>query len=291
MTRRGAMGFAMGAAAVGLPGGALSAEGSPLLARAQEIESRLGARVGLSVTDTATGRRWRYRAAERFPLNSTFKAFAAGAVLARVDAGQDSLDRRLVFTRDMLVTYSPVTETRVGELGMTLGELCAAATMQSDNTAANLILGTLGGPEGFTDFMRRIGDRETRLDRWETMLNEARPGDPRDTTTPDAAAASLGTLVLGEALSRSSRQRLEAWMAANAVAGALLRANLPAGWRIADRSGAGGFGARSIIAVVWPTGRLPLVAAIYLTETAASFDARNRAIAELGRALFAEVAA
>jgi beta-lactamase class A len=257
----------------------------PLSRKLVEMESRLGARIGAAILDTGTGRQWLYRSDERFPLNSTFKAFACAGLLARVDAGKEDLGRAIVFKQSDLVTYSPITEKRVGGKGMTLFELCHAAMTLSDNTAANLVLDSLGGPEGFTAFAGSIGDTETRLDRRETELNEAKPGDPRDTTTPAAAARSLHDLVLGDILSQSSRQQLKAWLVGNEVGGPLLRASLPQGWQIGDRTGAGGYGSRSIIAVIWPPERKPVIAAIYLTGAQATMDERNATIAEIGNAL------
>jgi beta-lactamase class A len=251
-----------------------------------EIEARLDARVGVAIIDTKTGVRWTHRSDERFPLTSTFKAFACAGLLARVDAGAEALSRSLVFQASDLVTYSPVTENRVGS-GMTLAELCEAATSMSDNSAGNMILDSIGGPEGFTNFMRSIGDDVTRLDRRETALNEATPGDLRDTTTPNAIADSLQHLVLGGKLSSHSRHQLEIWLVGNKVGGPLLRAGLPDDWRIADRTGAGGYGSRSIVAVVWPPRREPVVVAIYITGTKASNEDRNVAIAEIGRTLAA----
>ncbi len=253
-----------------------------LAAKAVELERRLGARLGVAIVDTGSGETASHRSDERFPLNSTFKAFACAGLLARVDAGEESPERTVEFAQKDLVTYSPVTEKRVGGAGMTLAELCEAATATSDNTAANLVLHAIGGPQALTAFMRSVGDGETRLDRREPDLNEAAPGDPRDTTTPAAAAESLRKLVLGTALSQPSRRRLTEWLVGNTVGGPLLRASLPDGWRIADRTGAGGFGSRSVVAVVWPPDRAPLVAAVYLTGTAASMTDRNRAIAEIG---------
>ena len=249
-----------------------------------EIEARFGGRLGVAVLDTGTGREWGHRENERFPLNSTFKAFACAGLLARVDAKEETLQRKIPFQKSDLVTYSPVTEKHVGA-GMTLSKLCGAAMAMSDNTAANMVLKSLGGPESFTAYMRSIGDEKTRLDRWETELNEARPGDPRDTTTPAAALESLQKLVLGKGLSETSRSQLERWMIGNDVGGPLLRASLPKDWRIGDRTGAGGHGSRSIIAIIWPPKRKPVVVAIYLTETEASMEERNQAIAEIGSAL------
>lgn len=248
-----------------------------------EIEERLGARIGVAVLDTQSGQRWEHRGDERFPMSSTFKTLACGAVLARVDTGEEALDRRIRFAAGDVVTYSPVTEHRVGGDGMTLAELCEATITTSDNTAGNLILETLGGPGGLTEFMRSLGDTTTRLDRWETELNEATPGDPRDTTTPVAMADSLHALLFEESLSPPSRDQLKAWLVANTTGDAKLRAGLPRDWRIGDKTGGGGHGTNNDVAVIWPPGREPVIVSVYLTESDASFDDRNAAIAEIGR--------
>lgn len=251
----------------------------------KSVEERLGGRVGVAIYDDESGNRWEYRANERFPMSSTFKAFACGAVLAQVDAGEEDLTRIVSFGDNDLVSYSPVTKKRAGPAGMTVREICEAATAMSDNTAGNLILKSLGGPSGFTAYMRSIGDSVTQLDRWETALNESIPGDKRDTTTPVAAAASLRALIFENILSSTSKKQLTNWMLNDKVADQLIRAALPKGWRIADKSGAGGYGSRSIIAVIWPPERKPIIVAIFMTENTAQFALRNAAIAEIGAAI------
>ena len=216
---------------------------------------------------------------------STFKVLACAAVLARVDAGRESLDRRIRFAASDLVTYSPVTKGRVGGDGMTLAELCEAGITQSDNTAGNLILASLGGPSSVTAYARDLGDSVTRLDRTETSLNEAAPGDPRDTTTPRAMTANLQTLVVGTALSQPSSDQLTAWLVANQTGGAKLRAGLPRNWRVGDKTGGGDWGTTNDVAVIWPPGGKPVFVSVYITETKASFDVRNAAIAAVGRAV------
>ncbi len=248
------------------------------------VESRLKSRLGVSVLGEDGKALWNYKADERFPMSSTFKALAAAAVLAKVDAGKEDLARVVKFQQSDLVDYSPVTEKHVAD-GMTLAAICEAAVTISDNSAGNLMLGAIGGPEGFTAFMRSIGDDTTRLDRHETDLNEGVPGDPRDTTTPAAAAESLRKLILGDVLSEASRKQLADWMIADQVGGALLRAGLPKDWTIGDKTGAGGHGSRSIIAVIWPSNHAPVFAAVYITETESSFEDRNAAMAEIGAAL------
>lgn len=276
---------------IGLMGAAQVAKAEDsLIETVKMVEAQLDARIGVAMRDLTTGATWEYRADERFPMSSTFKSLACGAVLARADAGADDLQRRIEFSEGDLVSYSPVTEKNV-QTGMTLGELCEATITISDNTAGNLVLKAIDGPEGLTAFLRSIGDSVTRLDRWETDLNEAVPGDQRDTTTPNAMLTTLNELAFGTALSKGSQDQLIAWSKSQKVADALIRASLPTGWEIGDKSGAGGFGSRSITAIIWPPETGPVLAAIYMTENEADFPTRNAAIAEIGAAMVAAIEA
>ncbi|CAA9525235.1 MAG: Class A beta-lactamase [uncultured Sphingomonadaceae bacterium] len=263
--------------------------GDTLTATVARIEARTGGRLGVRVTDLATDQTWSHRGGERFPIASTFKAYSCGHLLSLVDKGQADLGKRVRVMAGDVLSYAPVTKNRVGG-DMTLAELCEATTSMSDNTAANLILRDTGGPEAFTRFMRSIGDETTRLDRYEPDLNVVGPGEVRDTTSPDAAAASLRSLILGDTLSDRSREQLKTWLVNNQVGGPLLRASLPKEWRIADRTGSGEYGSRGVVAVIWPEGnpvptRGPVVAAVYLTGTTLSLEERNTVIAEVGAAM------
>jgi beta-lactamase class A len=247
-----------------------------------DLERAHGGRLGVCVLNVASARRVEYRADERFAMSSTYKLLAAAFVLLRVDRGEDSLDRRILYSNDKLVAYSPVTEKHVGG-GMTLGELCEAAATLSDNTAGNLILDSLGGPARFTQFARALGDEATRLDRVEPDLNEATPGDRRDTTTPAAMADNLAKLVVGDALSAQSRDRLSAWMVANTTGDKRLRAGAPKGWRVGGKTGSGGHAETNDVAVFWPPDRGPIAIAAYYAASAEPDDARNGVLAEVGR--------
>jgi len=275
----------------GLAAGALAlrpafAKGSldSLAAEFARIEKESGGRLGVQVIDTETGAKAGHRTDERFPLCSTFKTLAAAAILARVDAGKEKLDRHVTYPKSDLVTYSPETEKHVGK-GMTLAAICKAAITLSDNTAGNLMLNAIGGPAGLTAWLRSTGDEVTRLDRMETALNEALPGDPRDTTTPAAMAADLRKLVLGNTLSPASREQLKAWLFANTTGDKRLRAHLPKGWRVGDKTGSGERGSTNDAGIIWPPERKPVVVAAYLTGTEASKEIRDAALASVGRAV------
>lgn len=248
------------------------------------IELATSGRLGVAALDMETGLRASHRGDERFPMCSTFKAMASAAVLHRVDRGESSLDQRVQIEAKDILAYAPVAKQHVGS-SMSLSELCEAAITLSDNTAANLLLREIGGPAGFTSFFRTIGDNVSRLDRWEVELNEARPGDPRDTTSPVAMLKDLQRVVIGDVLQAASRQKLMDWMVANKTGDTRLRAGVPRDWKVGDKTGTGDRGTYNDIGVFWPPGRKPIVVTVYLTGASAPMEKCNEVIANVARAV------
>src|SRR5665213_1323335 len=233
----------------------IAAAGDPFVALGQSI----GGRLGVAALDTGTGKRLAHHADERFPMCSTFKLLAAADVLSRVDRGNEKLDRWIAYTKADLLDVSSITSANVGKGGMTLGALCAAAVEYSDNTAADLMLATLGGSTGATRYVRSVGDHVTRLDRIEPYANAAIVGDPRDTTAPGAMLADLQAFTLGNALSKESRGRWTTGL------------------------GTGANESTNNVTIVWPPGRSPILIAAYCRGSAAPRKKIESGLAEVGR--------
>lgn len=285
--RRGVLGALVATPIVLSVGGALRAATVQVTGPVDQLaalERRHGGRLGVAILDTGTGRRINHRGEERFAMCSTFKWLLAAQVLARVDRGEESLDRKIAVAASDIVAHSPVTGLHVGGPGMTVSELAEAAVTRSDNAAANLLLATVGGPDGFTDFARSIGDEWTRLDRIETALNEATPGDPRDTTTPAAMLRNLQAVLLGDVLQPGSRELLTDWLVDNRTGDTRLRAGLPATWRVGDKTGAGGHAVNNDVGIAWPPGRAPMLVTAYYAESEGTTQAqRDAVLADVGR--------
>ncbi|RDW15820.1 class A beta-lactamase [Oceanobacillus arenosus] len=224
-----------------------------------KLEETFDARLGVYAIDTGSGQVISYQEDERFAYTSTFKALASGALLQKNEI--EDLNKVITYTEDELITYSPVTEKHV-DTGMTLREIIEAAVRYSDNTAGNLLLNELGGPEGFEEALREIGDEVTEADRFEPTLNTAVPGDSQDTSTPKAVATSLKEFAVSDLLSEEKRAIFNDWLSGNATGDKLIRAGVPDDWKVGDKSGAGGYGTRNDIAVIWPPDREPIVIAI-----------------------------
>ena len=254
---------------------------SDFLLRVQALEAVSQGRLGVHILDTATGVEYGHRADERFLMLSSFKTLASALVLHRVDQGLESLERRVSFARDELIPWSPITERHVEQGGLSLAQLCEAAITTSDNTAANLILASYGGPAALTAYLRQLGDPVTRLDRIEPDLNVRHPDAPLDTTSPRAMVKTLRTLLLGDALSARSRYLLARWMIDDTTGLKRLRAGLPGIWKIGEKTGTYKADLNDI-GVVWPPGRAPLVVAAYLAESSADLPAREAVIAGIG---------
>ncbi|ENJ6138135.1 class A beta-lactamase Bla1 [Bacillus cereus] len=242
-----------------------------------QLEKKFDARLGVYAIDTGTNQTIAYRPNERFAFASTYKALAAGVLLQQNSI--DTLNEVIKFTKEDLVDYSPVTEKHV-DTGMTLGEIAEAAVRYSDNTAGNILFHKIGGPKGYENALRKMGDRVTTSDRFETELNEAIPGDIRDTSTAKAIATNLKELTVGNALPHQKRNILTDWMKGNATGDKLIRAGVPTDWVVADKSGAGSYGTRNDIAIVWPPNRSPIIIAILSSkdEKEATYD--NQLIAK-----------
>ena len=279
----GAAGGVVGGAAGGAKADARAVSGAGSAAgRIAALEKREGGRLGVEALDTATGRRLQHRSGERFAMCSTFKFLAAAAILQRAERGAEHLDRRIEYGESDLLEYAPVTKEHVKEGGMALTDLCAAAVQWSDNTAANLMLKVLGGPQGVTAFIRSTGDKVTRLDNTEPELNVVRPGEIHDTTTAASMVGLLSSVVLGQTLSADSRTLLQGWMLDAKVGEHRLSAGLPTGWRIAHKTGTGSDQTNDV-GIIWPPNRAPIIIAALYSRRGTRLKQREDVLRDVGR--------
>jgi beta-lactamase class A len=243
----------------------------------EELESTYDVRLGVYAVDTGTEQEIEYRADERFGHASTFKALLCGIVLQQNSI--DDLGHVITYTRDDLVSWSPITESNI-DTGMSIGELCEAAVSYSDNTATNLLLNEIGGPSGLQEALRENGDDVISTDRYETEMSEAAPGDTRDTSTPRSIGTSLRTFVLDDALPEEKRAMLTDWLVENTTGANLIRAGVPDDWVVGDKTGNGGYGTRNDIAVAWPPDGDPVVIAVLSSRDQEGADHDDQLIAD-----------
>ncbi len=250
------------------------------------LEHEHHARLGLYALDTGTGQTLTYRPDERFAHCSVFKALE-GAVLLRREPDA-RLDRVIHYRKADLEEYSPITGKHAGT-GMTERQLIAAAMDYSDNTAANLLLARLGGPLGLQSALRDLGDTTTHNNRPEPEVNEATPGDVRDTSTPRALGTDLRRFALGGTLRQQRREEYTDLLKKNTTGGPFIRAGVPKGWTVGDKTGNGGYGTRDDIAVLWPTHGAPIVLAVLSDRGTKDARSDDTLIADATRTVLQEM--
>ncbi|MGA9659655.1 MAG: class A beta-lactamase [Asticcacaulis sp.] len=255
-----------------------------------ELQKRHGGRLGVAAMRLTAGpdiKTLTFQADQRFAMCSTFKWVLAAAVLQQADQGRLSLGDRVPYGQKDLLSYAPVTKMHAAEGGMSLEALCLAAVSLSDNTAANLLLSRISGPQGLTAFVRGLGDKITRFDRNEPALNSNVAGDVRDTTTPDAMTGLLQTLFTTNVLKPDSLQYLKNWMVATRTGQARIPAGVPQGAVTGHKTGSGAGGAMNDVGVIWPAGNKPPVfLSVFTTGGTLDDDGREAIIADITRLVF-----
>ncbi|MBF0750612.1 MULTISPECIES: class A beta-lactamase [unclassified Pasteurella] len=249
-------------------------------------EQKLKADIGVALLSSDGEVLFEYQGNRAFPLNSTHKAFICGIALDLAEDNALSFTQKLPIQATDIVSYSPITKNKTT---MNLAELCSAAVSYSDNTAANLIVKQIGGVKAVSDYFKQHGLNKTRLDRREPEMNRDNLQKGLDLTTPIEAARLLHQFVFTDLLTAPSKMLLTQWMLDDQVANDLLRSTLPEGWKIADKTGAGSHGSRSIISIFWKPDGTGYLLSIYLTNTRATMAQRNQAIAEIGRVIFEQL--
>ena len=280
--------------------------------------------LGITVIDLDSHARIRIDADRAYPMMSVFKAPVAATVLAQIDEGKIRPDQEVTIDRGDVVGGAAVPSVgahfKGGSMRFTVDRLLVAAVSESDNTAVDALIRLVGGPQAVTAYLRKHGIDGMRVDLDEAgvgrIFEGTDPGqtipeeetevarlarqrrgvqafmaDPRNRTTPDAAADFLEKLWKGQLLSEGSTKRLLALMYDQTVPNRM-RAGLPAGLRFADKCGTsytleGVTAAFNDIGIVtWPDGHTVIVAA-FLTGSQANAQARNRLFADIARAVAA----
>ena len=294
MQRRGVLttGLALGLSTWGLSGCAFVARQQAAAAKVLSdelaaLEVQAQGRLGLYALDTSSGAAAGWRSDERFAMCSTFKTLLVARVLSLAQSGEIKLWHKRYYATAEVIAWSPVSARWAGANGgMTVQNLCEAAVVVSDNTAANVLLEATGGPAGLTQWLRSLGDSITRLDRNEPTLNTALAGDERDTTTPEAMLLSLQKILLADVLDGPFRALLHQWLLDSRTGDKRVRSGLPEQWTIGGKTGSGDNGTSCDTLIAWPSEQsAPLLVTAYLTGSKLDLAGREAVLAKAGEAL------
>lgn len=238
----------------------------------EALENSFNGKIGVYAINTGNNEVIAYRADKRFPVQSTMKLISVAALLKQSDNDPNLLQQKIHYTKNDLISWHPITGKYVNK-GMTLEELAVAAISYSDNTAVNLIIKQLGGPEAVTAFAHSIGNETFNVEHYDGNLN-SNPSNIQDTSTPKNMAISVDKLILGNVLTEAQKAQLVTWMQNNTTGYRRIRAGVPIGWTVADKTGSGDYGIANDIGILWSPLCKPIVLAIYTIQN--NQNAKNR---------------
>jgi beta-lactamase class A len=246
-----------------------------LAARIRSLGDNFNGDVGIAVRDVETGFAATFDGDTFFPQQSVSKFWVALTALDAADRGELDLDQRVTLTRsDLTLFHQPIAQQiGSGSYSTTLNALIFRAMTQSDNTCNDFVLRRAGGPEAVRAFLRRRNIEGIRFGPGERLMQSALAGmswrpeysvgrafytaranvpepvrraaferyvaDPVDGATPRGIVGALSRLQRGELLTPHSTRRLLSIMSQTRTGRQRLTGGVPAGWRIAHKTGTG----------------------------------------------------
>lgn len=288
--------------------------------------------LGAAILDLGTGEMKGVDADEPMPLQSVFKLPLAIVVLDLVDKGKLSLDDEVTLTQDQLsVAHSPIADAFPEKTDYTIEALIRAAVAQSDNSAADILLKRIGGPEVVTRFFQDRGIQTFRLDRYEYELQPQLVGlpefsgqwigmdafskaqaevpvetqraslriylaDPRDRVSPADMVRILSMLAKGELLSPASTRKLMDILESTSTGTDRLKAGAPDGATVYHKTGTGPTvdgvaSATNDVGIIELADGRRLAVAAFLAGAELPPEGRAALIAEVARIATADTAA
>ena len=300
---------------------ASSDSGSAVQTEIQRITIAAAGEVGVAAWRLdGRGPRVLLNADEAFPMASTFKIAVAGAVLAKIDAGTLRLETLLPVDSVRYVESDVIANSLIHPgVSLSVHNLLELMLTHSDNTATDVLTTAAGGPAAVTAWVRNQGitglrvDRDTagivrdffgmpsgtfsealavarkadpKLDERGNHPNAAFDNDPRDISTPNSMAELLTKIFTGHALSPASTKVLIETMERCHTGDDRIRARLPAGTTVADKTGTLGGSVNDVGVITLPNGQGQIVCCVFVKKSELPFAAREKVIADIARAIY-----
>lgn len=242
----------------------------------RSLGSNFDGKAGIAVVSLRGDWEGGWNARSLFPQQSCSKLWVAIATLDAVDRGKISLDEQVPLSHDDLTLFhQPLGEKILAGTAQStsLGDLLFTAITQSDNTANDKLLRSIGGPPAVRAMIARKRLGAVRFYNGERALQSKIAGltwnpsysigsaftdartalpmplrqaaferyvrDPYDGASPHAIANALAALKGGELLSPESTERLLSTMAQTKTGGLRVKAALAPGWEWNHKTGTG----------------------------------------------------
>jgi beta-lactamase class A len=267
---------------------------------AQALEQRLknisdGSQgtVGLTVVHIEGGKTISINGQAQLPLYSVFKLPLAIAILKDVEENRLRLDQKVHATPAEIVAGTP-GNTALWEKPVTyeVRQLIDFSIARSDNTSAEKLLELVGGPNKVTERLRSLGFQN--LDIHSTVAEYVKSRENPNTGSADDLAKLLVQLQQGKLLQPAHTKLLLGFMERATTGLHRLRADLPDGTVVADKTGSGEKDdvtqaakvTNDVGIITLPANRCHLAIAVLVSNSKLSDADQEKLIADVARAAY-----
>jgi beta-lactamase class A len=259
-----------------------------LKARLAELVANAGGKVSVSVVHVESKRSVTVGAQQWLPLQSVFKLPLAVAVLREVQAGQVSLDQVLTVRAEDRAPGVTMNEKKWAQVprSVSVRQLLEYSLVDSDNTSSDKLLELIGGPAVLTERMRSLGFEGIAVRAPTKAMGPS--GELPNEATSEAIAGLLASLQRGEVLQAPQRTLLWDILQHARTGERRIRAGLPPGTPVLDKTGTGGNGTATndVGVVTLPGNGGHLAIAVLIAASSLPSKRQEDLIADIARAAF-----
>jgi beta-lactamase class A len=255
--------------------------------------------LGVAAYDLQTEQAWYWNEGQVFRMQSVEKLLVAIAVLKKVD------QRSLSLQNLVPVSSAEVAEIRGAAIpdplppktrSVPLEALLQKSICNSNNGASDVLMKLAGGPQVVDKLIASFDISGIRVDRYEREVIRVESlttpeATKLDTATPKAMCDLLVKLQNGKLLSPATTKFLLKLMAECKTGNHRIRAGLPAGTLVMDKTGTGGSqhgrcSATNDVAIAVLPGGQKFVIAVFLANAGGSAAKRDQVIASVSSSIY-----
>lgn len=251
-------------------------------------------KIGVSARALDGVQRFSYHGSRHFPMQSVYKLPIALAVLHQIEAGRLKLDQTIHVDADDMVPpaeHSPLRDNHPTGGDFTVSDLLERSIVDSDGSASDILLRVIGGTKIVRRYLKQEHVHGIHVVHTEAQLEDDDHAQYDDYAQPDAMVELLAQLQQGKLANPADTALLLGWMRKTETGADRIRAKLPPGAEVADKTGSSGTtngvaAATNDVAIITLPNRQPMLLAIFLSDARAASKQRSAAIADIASALY-----
>lgn len=266
----------------------------PIERQLMNLTKDFKAKIGVAAVDFTSGEIVQINGQQHFPMQSVYKFHLALYVLHKVDINELSIDQDIFIKKAQLLpqTWSPLRDSiPEGSCFVPLSTILRFTVANSDNNGCDILFDLIGGPKRCNDFIHAYS-KDCSIAKTEEEMHRNEQAQFQNWTTPTGAVALLKLFNEGKILQPKTKEYLHMLMESSTTGASRIKARLPKGAKVANKTGSSGRNSKGIaaatndIAIITRPNGQRLAIAVFVSDSQEDDTANDRIIAEISKLLY-----